>query len=72
MGNDDLTPDWLASLDQMNAGLRDLAKAVRNYYVMLIENGFAPEQAVMLAGGFQHTLIMMPAAQQSDEPGQNE
>lgn len=64
--DDKPTPDWIAQLDQMNAGLRDLAKAIGTYYVALIETGFTAEQAIVLTVGFQATFVATLGQQQAE------
>lgn len=48
---------WLAMLDQLKAGLNDFAGLVFAYYTALIEQGFAPEQAMMFAMAWQASWI---------------
>jgi hypothetical protein len=47
----------VADKDQMKAGFKDFAEAAFNYYTILIETGFKPEQAILLTVGFQNTTI---------------
>lgn len=49
----DQFPDWVASLDQIAAGFKDLAAVLWSHYENMLEVGFSPEQALNLTIAFQ-------------------
>lgn len=53
----DDVPDPLAAMDQMLRGFVDAAKAIRGYYLALVEEGFTQDQALQLAIAWQTQLI---------------
>lgn len=48
---------WLAQVDQMKAGLRDMADMLGGYRDSLMEHGFERGEALELVNSFQVTLI---------------
>jgi hypothetical protein len=49
--------DWIAQLDQATAGMRDLSKAMRVYYVALLEQAFTADQALVLTVALQSSVM---------------
>lgn len=56
----DPNPDnlgWSATLDQMMAGMADMAKLLGSYRRELLEAGFSRLEALQLCAGYQQTLL---------------
>lgn len=49
--------DITAELDQMAAGLRDLAPVIRTYLTALTAQGFTDDQALAITVGWQAALL---------------
>lgn len=50
-------PDWIAALDQISAGFKDLAAILHSYYTNMLEIGFTEGQALDLTIAFQASQL---------------
>ena len=55
--SDDPINDPLAAMDQLLAGMKDMAKIVRAFHVETVEAGFDPAEAIHLTSVFAIRLI---------------
>jgi hypothetical protein len=57
--HDDAPPDLIARFDQNLAEQRDFASLIRHYYTALIAEGFGPDDAIFLTGGYQASVLAL-------------